>query len=585
MRNVYIVLLCTIFVSACSTSSETMESTAVEMKSAAQMAAEAASDVETITKYQSTITSEELAGHLYFFASDYFEGRETTTRGQKLAAGYLAAEYRKMGLEPIGNDGRDSNAPDKFFQEFEVYGKRLNKAELSARSGLSTLVSAEFSADSYDDGAFLVFGNATSAEGPLYFAGYGIPDDDLGFNEITALESAGIDYSDGWLMILDGEPMRDDDESLLPTEDGGPSQWSQSRNAKLRAYFSSGKLPKGIVLVSGDTDASSFQKQAAAAAAQQQAVGSLSLTDDAPSRPFPPIYTVTIDVANEMLGPSGNSVASAKEQIDSTLEPFVFAVSGVTVSSTLDSGSFSATTENVVAFIEGTDPVLKDEVVVFSSHYDHIGLTGAIEGDSVNNGADDDGSGTVTLLEIAEAFMAAKEDGVGPRRSLIFLNVTGEEKGLLGSAHYADEDPRMPLDKTVANLNIDMIGRFDPTHPGADNDYVYIIGSKMISQELHDINVWANTSTGINLDLNERFNSKDDPNRFYARSDHWNFGKHNIPFTFYFTGTHEDYHGPGDEAHKVEYDRMARIGQLIFATGWRVANQDSRPAVSGEGFN
>jgi len=130
-----------------------------------------------------------------------------------------------------------------------------------------------------------------------------------------------------------------------------------------------------------------------------------------------------------------------------------------------------------------------------------------------------------------------------------------------------------------------MIGRIDPTHPGENSDYVYIIGSKLISEELHEINLRVNDLVGTHLDLNERFNSKDDPNRFYARSDHANFGKHGIPFIFFFTGTHEDYHGLGDEPDKIGYERMSRIGQMIFATAWQVANQDTRPEKSGEGFN
>ncbi len=247
--------------------------------------------------------------------------------------------------------------------------------------------------------------------------------------------------------------------------------------------------------------------------------------------------------------------------------------------------TFEAPTENVLAFIEGSDPVLKNEIVVVSSHYDHIGIDPLRDGDTINNGADDDGSGTVTTLEIAEAFMQAQRDGYGPRRSVLFLNVSGEEKGLLGSAYYADVEPTFPLDKTVTNLNIDMIGRYDPSHPTGSKNYVYIIGSNLISQELHDINVRLNEVTGTDLELDERYNSKDDPNRFYARSDHWNFGKHGVPFIFFFTGTHEDYHQPGDEAHKIEYDRMARIARLIFATAWQAANQDAPPVVSGKGFN
>ena len=228
--------------------------------------------------------------------------------------------------------------------------------------------------------------------------------------------------------------------------------------------------------------------------------------------------------------------------------------------------------------------MLKDEYVVISSHYDHVGMNDSEE-DGIFNGADDDGSGTVSVLEIAEAFQKAKNDGNGPRRSVIFLNVSGEEKGLLGSAFYTDYEPVVPLEKTVTNLNIDMIGRIDPTHTGDTDDYVYIIGSNLVSQELHDINIRVNEIIGTDLDLNERFNSKDDPNQFYRRSDHWNFGKNNIPFIFFFTGTHDDYHGVDDEPDKIEYERMARIAQVIFGTAWQVANQDTKPEVTGQGFN
>jgi Zn-dependent M28 family amino/carboxypeptidase len=286
-----------------------------------------------------------------------------------------------------------------------------------------------------------------------------------------------------------------------------------------------------------------------------------------------------------MLAPSGRTVADIKQTIDSSLKPEVLEVPGVMLSSTIENESAEAPSENVAAFIEGSDPALKDEVVVISSHYDHIGIDAGAEGDNINNGADDDGSGTVGVLEMAEAFMKAKQDGHGPRRSILFLNVTGEEKGLLGSQYFTDSDPLLPLDKIVTDLNIDMIGRYDPTHPTQSENYVYIIGSNLISQELHDINAKVNELTGTSLELDERFNSKDDPNQFYRRSDHWNFGKHSIPFIFFFTGTHDDYHGVDDEADKIEYDRMARITRLIFATAWQVANQDNPPVVSGEGFN
>ena len=238
--------------------------------------------------------------------------------------------------------------------------------------------------------------------------------------------------------------------------------------------------------------------------------------------------------------------------------------------------------DNVAAFIEGSD--LKDEIVVVSAHLDHIGMDPLADGDGISNGADDDGSGTVALLEIAEAFMQAKADGHGPRRSILILHVSGEEKGLLGSEYYADREPLLPLANTVADLNIDMIGRHDPTYEGSDQ-YVDVIGADLISTDIDDINTRVNMLTGLGLELSKRYNSPDDPNRFFARSDHWNFGKHEIPFIFYFNGTHEDYHGVDDEPEKIDYELMAERTQLIFGTAWQLANQDERPAVSGVGFN
>ena len=541
-----------------------------------------------VQQYQATITPEDLAAHLYLFASDLFEGRETATRGQKLAAHYLASQYRKMGVQPKGTAPTDNlQAPEAYFQPFPLYGRRLASAQLAVEAGGETMTTT-FGPDAKGGEAYLAFGNMQATSAPVVFAGYGITDEELGYDDYAALREAGIDATGKWLMMLRDEPLASEDESLLPTADGKPSKWTMQTFEKLRAAFGAGG-PAGILLVGdvGPRGVDMAERVMQRAEAIQQDVGNLSLNEGVGSRPFPPIYVISQTLANQILAPTGQTVAALQADIDDDLTPVVMDVPGATVSSEIAFETFETSSENVVAFIEGSDPVLKDEVVVISSHYDHIGIDPVADGDQINNGADDDGSGTVTILEIAEAFEQARRDGYGPRRSVLFLNVSGEEKGLLGSAFYTDIEPVVPLANTVANLNIDMIGRHDPTHPdpASAEDYVYIIGSNLISQELHDINVRANEVTGTDVVLSERFNSKDDPNQFYRRSDHWNFGKNNIPFIFFFTGTHEDYHQPGDEAHKIDYERMARIGQLIFATAWQVANQDAPPAVSGAGFN
>ena len=225
--------------------------------------------------------------------------------------------------------------------------------------------------------------------------------------------------------------------------------------------------------------------------------------------------------------------------------------------------------ENVLGYIEGTD--LKDELIIITAHYDHLGIHDSL----VFNGADDDGSGTVATLEIAEAFMLAKKTGNGPRRSVLIMPVSGEEKGLLGSKYYTDH-PVYPLENTVANLNIDMIGRLDDWHDTAN--YVYLIGADRLSQELHDISETVN-SKHIGLNLDYTFNEEDDPNRYYYRSDHYNFAKNNIPVIFYFNGVHEDYHKASDTVDKIDFKKIETITRLVFLTAWELANRDERIVV------
>lgn len=222
--------------------------------------------------------------------------------------------------------------------------------------------------------------------------------------------------------------------------------------------------------------------------------------------------------------------------------------------------------ENVLGYIEGSD--LKDELLIITAHYDHLGKHDSL----IFNGADDDASGVSAALEIAEAFMLAKKEGNGPRRSILIMPVSGEEKGLLGSRYYTN-NPIYPLESTVANLNIDMIGRLDDWHD--NGNYVYLIGSDRLSYDLHDLNEKINNEY-IGIDLDYRFNDKDDPNRYYYRSDHYNFAKNNIPVIFYFNGVHEDYHKPSDTIEKLDFDKINTITKLIFLTAWEIANRDDR---------
>tara|TARA_R110002049_G_scaffold309155_1_gene517711 strand:- start:28241 stop:29284 length:1044 start_codon:yes stop_codon:yes gene_type:complete len=235
-------------------------------------------------------------------------------------------------------------------------------------------------------------------------------------------------------------------------------------------------------------------------------------------------------------------------------------------------GKANGGSENVLAYIKGSEK--PDEVIIISAHLDHIGIS---KNGKINNGADDDGSGTVAILEIAKAFKTAADAGQGPKRSILFLHVTGEEIGLFGSKYYAEVDPVFPLENTVADLNIDMIGRVDPAHEGKDN-YVYLIGSDKLSKELHNLSEEVNKKY-INLDLDYTYNDENDPNRFYYRSDHYNFAKNNIPVIFYFNGVHDDYHQPSDTPDKINYEFLETRARLVFYTAWELANSKQRIKV------
>lgn len=226
--------------------------------------------------------------------------------------------------------------------------------------------------------------------------------------------------------------------------------------------------------------------------------------------------------------------------------------------------------ENIWAYIEGSEK--PDEIIVVSAHYDHIG----VKNNNIFNGADDDASGTVALLEIAQAFQLAKKQGHGPKRSILFLHVTGEEHGLHGSRFYS-ENPLFPLKNTVADINIDMIGRRDEAHANSNN-YVYVIGADRLSSELDKICTEVNEKY-VHLDLDYKYNAKNDPNHFYERSDHYNFAKNNIPSVFIFNGTHADYHRKTDTADKIEFDALEKRTQLAFNIAWELANRENRIVV------
>ena len=502
----------------------------------------ALADTDLVQRYQSTITPGELEGLLYTYADDYLRGRETGQPGQRFASTFLAGQYAAMGVEARGTGTGSPIA--RYFQPFELERKSL-------RSLTATI-------DRPDGSRFLTSEASTGdVAGAVVVPAYGEIESDAPARVVFVGDGQSIDGMD-----LDGAYA-----VLLPGAD------QQTTRGALAALNGAGVA--AAVLASAPA-AAALQPQATRAFA----AGRLTLpeVDDAQEDEggLPTILFIGQDTVASLMEAAGvEAGANGTYPMGDT---------GLTMALDAEYATERVMTENVVAYVEGSDPALMNEVVVVSAHLDHVGDDGTGE-DQIYNGADDDGSGTVTILEIAEAFQTAKEDGHGPRRSILLLHVTGEEEGLLGSEYYADREPIVPVEDTAANLNIDMIGRYDPERGFETTDYVYIIGGDLISQDLSDWNAAVNESTGTDLFLSDRFNSPDDPNQFFRRSDHWNFGKYDVPFIFYFTGTHEDYHGVGDSPDKIDYERMAQIGRLIFGTAWEIANRDERPAVSGVGFN
>jgi hypothetical protein len=530
-------------------------------------------DPSLVIRYQQMMRAEDLAARLYFLASDLFEGRETATRGQRLAAHYLASQYRRLGLLPKGTvKTTDPLDPAAYFQRFKVH-KRLavREARLEVISGGKTLETSIFSPEAQDEMAFFSYGTATNASGGVVFAGYGIGDSTLGYDDFAALAQKGIKLDGKWIIILADEPLKEFDLSLLPTADQRPSKWTAQPLNKRQAIWEHGR-PAGVLVVSDASPRArlSFKESAARAVSLTRGVGPVSIYQSTPSS-FPPQFNISTRMADKILSASGQTVKGLTEEIGRTLKPVVFEVKETEVKAAFKPFE-PLETENVLAFIEGSDPKLKDEVVIISAHYDHLGINPqgnlSDDEDQIFNGAADDGSGTVATLEIAAAFMQAKRDGVGPRRSILFINFSGEEKGLLGSTYYTDIEPVVPLEKTVANINMDGIGGFDLNHPTRSKNYIYIVGSKEVSQEMMETNERLNRTTGINLQLDYQ------P---YFASDQFNFQKLFIPFIYYSTGLTEHYHEPGDEPATIDYKHMARVAQLVFANAWQTANQAAAP--------
>lgn len=469
---------------------------------------------ETAIKFAGTITKEDLHGHLSILASDALEGRETGKRGQKMAAAYIRAHFQELGLSgPL--DG-------KYFQQFDL--------ESSSPGDTYVMIGSE----KKKNGETSLYWGKNNSEGEKMLSA------------VYAGNGSDLDNMD-----LKGKAV------ILSLE----GSFQLFRKIKKKADEKGAAL---VVIVNTENQEKfderiigwkNFFMGASLGFSNKEAITSGG------------VFFISPENAATILGTKMekmNKVVEEQEEGDNTAYKKI-KEGEITYKTSRNINTVQ--TENVLGFLEGTDK--KEEIVVVTAHYDHIGVIGG----KINNGADDDGSGTSSLLEIAEAFVKAKEEGDGPRRSMLFMTVTGEEKGLLGSQYYV-ENPVFPLENTVVDLNIDMVGRIDPEHEDK-SDYVYLVGSDRLSTELHQISEKVN-ETFTQFDLDYTYNEESHPDRIYYRSDHWNFAKNNIPIIFYFNGVHDDYHKPTDTIDKIEFELLTKRAQLVFHTAWVLANRDQR---------
>ncbi|AWO02246.1 peptidase M28 [Chitinophaga alhagiae] len=468
--------------------------------------------------YAKTIKAADLKKHLYIIAADDMEGRETGKPGQYKAAQYITEQFKRAGLQPGAGNG-------EWEQPFSLYQDTLVNATITAAGK-----TFEFGKDFYT--GLRDAKNLELQQTGVVFAGYGNVSETFNSYE-------GIDATDKVVVLAET-----------------PRQGAGEQKDKLRAAAAKGARTVFIV--------SSNMPGITRAGSRLRRTG-LYFGDMATTMEFiPNVYFISPDVASAIFGKPYASLAEGLKP-DNPVPSATGQITGLTCRKDV----VEIKSSNVLGILPGTDK--KDEYVFVTAHYDHIGI---INGE-VYNGADDDGSGTVAVIAMAEAFMKAKKAGKGPRRSIVFMTVSGEEKGLLGSRYYTDH-PVYPLANTVADLNIDMIGRIDADH-AKDSNYVYIIGDNKLSSELRPVSEAANTLVGLKLDY--RYNDPNDPNRFYYRSDHYMFAQHKIPIIFYFNGVHPDYHGPHDTPDKISYPMLEKRARLVFYTTWEVANREGRLKV------
>ena len=498
--------------------------------------------VNVFSKY---VDKADLQKHLTILASDEYEGRETGKKGQKMAAKYIVNYFQKLGLPANVGDGT-------YLQPFPIIIEKPGGGDITVDDKKFANQKDFFYLGSYGDEQINL--------SDVVFLGYGI--DDEAYNDYK-----DVDVKGKTIVIYDGEP-QDKDGKYLISDSEIPSLWTQDQFKKVKVAQEKGAANVLVVLPKYDEMFTRFKKYLLRTRTK------LKTDVLEKKREVIPFLYVRPELAEALLNTSvkklDKSLTTATKK-GGVASFTVSSKSAINFVQNIEEGM----SENVLGYLEGSDPILKKEILVISAHYDHIGK----DGDVVFNGANDDGSGTVSVLDLADAFKKAKDAGFGTKRSILFLLVSGEEKGLLGSKYYTD-NPVFPLENTITDLNIDMVGRVDEKHKDGGN-YIYVIGSDKLSTTLHKISEEANAKSE-NIEFDYTYNDPNDPNRYYYRSDHYNFAKNNIPVIFYFNGTHPDYHKETDTVEKIDFSAMEAINRVIFYTAWELANRNTRPAVDVE---
>ena len=501
------------------------------------------------------ITSSDLESYVSFLASPLLRGRKNGEKELEIAAQYITSQAKLLGLKPA-NKG-------SYLQPFSVYKKIIDPENsgihIITGSETTTIKESMFQLIPIEPNDFMI-------DGEVVFAGYGIKADKYKYNDFNNINAEGK-----ILLIMDRAPMSEDGKKGLFDE----SAWMDEMNFQLKLTTLVLTKAKAIIIVPDPKSGFNSLSENPSIAAYLDSKNSLRDEPEPAMNSFmtgmPKVIIVNRSVADELLKNTGHTLEDLQKSIDSSFQPNSFVITGKKLEINEVAMSKELILNNVAGYIEGSDNTLKNEVIVFSSHYDHIGASGNL----VYTGADDDASGCAALLSMAEAFQGLENK---PLRSVLFLWVSGEEIGLYGSKSYVNS-PLFPLDKTVVNLNMDMIGRVKSLADSTDEtpmsgpETVYVITDNQ-SRELRQIAEETDRKSKLIFDYS--LSGQSHPLQLFQRSDHFNFVKNDIPVLFFTTGLHTDYHTPGDVVEKIDFRKMELIARTMFEIGLTVANKKSR---------